>query len=145
MKRRTIIAPEATKTKKAEMIQEVEDYSDIRGKVAAHKRALLSYDAKQQFLYPIERVTLDHTVIRNVKYPGADQDYPEDQHALFRFVSKYYPNAQGGPLYVDEPRNENEIYRAHERQAKMKARKLRHVVVDSDSTYEDLMMQLGEF
>src|SRR6185295_16506189 len=125
MSKRTVIAPEAKLEKKADLIQEMENHEDIHGKVAAHKRALQNYESKKQFLYPVEKITEDHLFIRNVKYPGANEDFPCEQHALFRFVSKYYPNAKGGPIYVDEPRNTVEADRAWQRHDKMRERNLR--------------------
>lgn len=109
----------------------------------SHRRALAKFDSKKQFIYPLERITQGTVVIRQVKFPGADAAYPDVTHALYRFVSSYYPYAQGGPLYVDEPKNEKEVFRAYERQKVMKKLGLRHVIIDKDTTYEDLLEQLG--
>lgn len=110
----------------------------------AHRRALAKYESKKVYLYPIERLTQGSVVIRQVKFPGADTAYPDVTQALFRFVSAYYPYAVGGPLYVDEPRNEKEVYRAYERQKVLKKLNLRHVILDKDTSYEDLLEQLGQ-
>ncbi len=118
---------------------------ETKQKIDARKRILQKFDTKDQLLYPVEKVAKDKLVIMNIKYPGADDDYPAVQHVLFRFVTKMYPNAKGGPLYVDEPRNETESHRAWERHEKMKTRKLRHVVMERDTKYYDLLEQLGEF
>lgn len=138
-----IVAPESTKVREVSL-QDSEVEAQVSDKVKAHRRALQKYESKKQLLYPIERLAQDNLVIRNVKYPGADEDYPFDQYALFRFVSKIYPNAVGGPLYVDEPKNDVEIHRAYERHEKMKKRNLRHVIVESDTTFDHLLEQLGE-
>lgn len=144
MAKRTIVGPEARVEKKAEVFEEMENHEDIRGKVAAHKRALQKYEEKTQILHPIELIAQDQLFIRNVKYSGADEDYPHEHQGLFRFVSKIYPNAKGGPLYVDEPKNPNEIHRAWDRHEKMVARNLRHVIFEKDTSYEHLLEQLGE-
>lgn len=141
MSKRTVMAPEAKYEKKVDLQEQDED---VRVKIAANKRALQTYENKKQLLYPIEKIAQDKLIILNVKYPGADEDYPHVQHALFRFVSKVFPNAVGGPLYVDEPRNPNEIHRAYDRHEKMKERNLRHVVVEKDTTFEHMLEQLGE-
>lgn len=82
-------------------------------------------------------------MIRSVKFPGADAAYPDTLDALYRFVSAYYPYAVGGPLYVDEPKNEKEVHRAYERQKVMKKLKHRYVIIEKDTCYEDLLEQLG--
>jgi hypothetical protein len=143
MSKRTVIAPEG-KIKQIELGDQVE-CSQIEDRITpAHRSALARYEVKKQYLYPIERITQDHTVVRNVKFPDADKYYPNSTQALFRFVSKFYPNAKGGPLWVDEPKNEGEIYRAYERQKVMKKIGLRHVVYEKDTSYENLLEQLGE-
>lgn len=144
--KRTIVAPEATKkaNKQTEILLEMENHQEINQKIAQNKRALQRYEVRQEFLYPVERIVQDKLCIRNVKYPGADEDYPNNQDALSRFVTMVYPNAKGGPLYVDEPIHEKQRTRAYDRQVKMKKRGLRHIVVESNSTYEDLLEQLGE-
>lgn len=126
------------------MDQEIAIQDDPNGKGARHRAALYALDKKQEYLYPVDMLAQDKLVIRNVKYPGSEFDYPDDLNALFRFVSKEYPNAKGGPLYVDEPKNVVEVHRAYERHEKMKQRNLRHVVIEHDSTLEHLLDQLGE-
>jgi hypothetical protein len=141
MSKRTIIAPESKKQRMAEIYPDSEPKET---ETAAHRRALQKYEEKQQFLYPVERIAQDKLVIRKTKFPGADEAYPDVTQSLFRFVDKFYPHAKGGPLWVDEPRNEKEIYRAYERHKVMKKLGLRHLVVEKDSTYEHLLEQLGE-
>jgi hypothetical protein len=138
-----IVAPESSKVREVSL-RDAETGHEQSDLLKAHKRALQHYENKKQLLYPLEKIAQDTLVIRNVKYPGADEDYPLEQHALFRFVSKLYPNAVGGPLYVDEPRNDVEVHRAYERHERMKLKKIRHVVVERDTSYEHLLEQLGE-
>lgn len=146
MSKRTIVAPEG-KTKRidlAESATDAETPSEFQS-MASHRRALARHDSKKQFTSIVEELVNDTSgLVLNVKFPGADEQYPDYQQALFRFVSKVYPNALGGPLYVDTPRNENEIYRAYERQKVMKQLGHRHIIVERDSTLEHLLEQLGE-
>ena len=142
MNKRTIVSPES-KTQKSTVIDgETTPQSDRMD--PSHRRALQKYETKKDFLYPVERIARDHVAIHNVKFPGADEHYPEIQNALFRFVSKVYPNAKGGPLYVDTPRNDRETYRAYERHKVMIKLGLRHIIAEKDSTYEHLLEQLEE-
>src|SRR6266404_3352595 len=111
MNKKTIVAPESNKHKQVEIHENMERTVEP----ASHRRALEKFETKQQWLYPIERIAQDKLVILKVKFPGADEAYPNVTEALFRFVTRVYPNAKGGPLYVDEPVNEKEVYRAYER------------------------------
>ncbi len=135
-----LVAPESKK--KIVDLEEKESMPDLM--TPAHRNALRKWDEKQEFLYPLERITQSKLCFRKEKFPGADDVYPEPHQALYRFVSKFYPNAVGGPLYVDEPQNELEIHRAYERQKVMKKLKLRYLIVEKDSTYDMLLEQLGE-
>lgn len=147
MSKRTIVAPES-KTKKIEVEQSTELQAETPleyAKLAAHRRALAKYDQKRQVTSPIEELVGDTSGMEvTVKFKGADEAYPDTIHARFRYCSSYYPNAEGGPLYVDQPRNEGEIYRAYERQKVMKKLGLRHVIIERDSTLEHMLEQLGE-
>ena len=144
MSKRTITAPEAKHTKQI-LIDSEESREITTDKLtSAHRKALQRYESKKEFLYPVERIAQDHVCIMNVKFPGADEAYPEPQNALFRFVSKLFPNAKGGPLYVDQPKNDREVYRAYERHKVMAKLNLRHIISEKDSSYEDLLGQLQD-
>lgn len=146
MKNKTIVAPEG-KNKKT-VLQSVEDNDDgpfAYDRLAAHRRALQKYDSKRQFTSPVEELAGNISgMVGNVKFPGSDEIYPNDAQASMRFCSKYYPYAVGGPLYVDYAKTEIESYRAYERHRVMKKLKLRHIVVERDSTLDHLLEQLGE-
>lgn len=145
--KRTIIAPEAkAQSRRVDVYaQEEADAASIRNKLNHHKRALQNYDAKQEFLYPIERIAQSKIVERNIKFKGADEAYPRMDQFRMRFCDCYYPNAKGGSLYVDMPKNETEAHRAYERHKVMVKLGLRHVILERDTTYEHLLEQLGEF
>lgn len=147
MKQKTIIAPES-KTKKLQIqdSEETENQGPLAyQRLAQHRRLLQKYESKRQFTSPVEELAQNISgVIGNVKFPGADEAFPQDNQALFRFCSKVYPYAHGGPLYVDYPKNEVEIYRAYERAKVMKKLKIRHLVIERDTTLENMLEQLGE-
>ncbi len=142
MNKRTIVAPESKTQKMVEVSEDVQPSRDIM--TASHRKALARYEYKKEFLYPVEKIAQDNVCIMNVKFPGADEAYPQVHEALFRFVSKLFPNAKGGPLYVDQPKNEKEVYRAYERHKVMIKLKLRHIIAEKDSSYEHLLEQLEE-
>lgn len=147
MSKKTIVAPESkVKTVTIEQEQDQEpDTNQAYDRLSAHRRALQKYEQKQQLTNPIEELAQNiHGVVGNVKFPGADEAFPLAHQGLLRFCSKVYPYAKGGALYVDYPKNEVESYRAWERNKVMKKLKLRHVVVEKDSSLIDLLEQLGE-
>lgn len=65
-------------------------------------------------------------------------------HNDFRFVGKYYPYAKGGPLYVDEPKDEREMIAAYQKQKVLRNLGFRFIVIENDTTYYDALEQLGE-
>lgn len=142
MTKKTIISPES-KVKRVDIIEG--ETTTQAPMTASFRRALERFDNPKQYIYPLEKITRGSVVIRQVKFPGADEAYPLVQDALYRFVSSYYPHAEGGPLYVDEPKNETEVHRAYQRQKIMRKLKHRYVIVEKDTSYEHLLEQLGEF
>lgn len=143
-----IIAPES-KEKKIELNYASEEIADdtplAYQRLAAHRRALQKYENKKQFTNPVEELAQNISgMVGNVKFPGADEIFPHETQALLRFCSKVYPYAKGGALYVDYPKNEVESYRAYERNRMMRKLKIRHIVVERDSSLIDLLEQLGE-
>lgn len=144
MSKKIIVAPESKTQKVIEVGDHIEQNLEIDRMTPSHRRALQKYETKQEFIYPLERITQSKLFIMKVKFPGSDEAYPLPTQAMFRFVSKFYPYAAGGALYVDEPVNELEIHRAYERQKVMKRLHLRYLIVERDSTYDMLLEQLGE-
>ena len=142
MNKKTFISPES-KVKRVDIVEgEIPTEAPMK---PSFRRALEKFDHPREFIYPLEKITRGSVVIRQVKFPGADEAYPLVQDALCRFVSSYYPYAEGGPLYVDEPKNPTEVDRAYRRQKIMRKLKHRYVIVEKDTTYEHLLEQLGEF
>ena len=142
MNKKTIVAHESKVKLRVDVIEGEAAPQGVE--TPSFRRALQKFDNPKQYIYPLERITQGSVVIRNVKFPGADEAYPLVQDALYRFVSSYYPYALGGPLYVDEPKNEKEIDRAYKRQKVMRSLKHRYVIVEKDTNYEHLLQQLGE-
>jgi hypothetical protein len=96
-----------------------------------------------------ERVAKHHLYYLNHKIPDAEKHFPVDIYS--RFVSKYFPYAEGGPLYVDEPRNDDEMFKAYEKQKVLKKMGLRSIVImraekfkDLETAFCDCLEQLGE-
>lgn len=85
-------------------------------------------------------VAQDTLCNRNWPWKNARSHFPLDP--LMRTVDKFYPNAKGGPLYVDEPETEGDAKRYEKKRAVMKVEGLRYIVVTRDMTAVDARKQL---
>lgn len=145
MKKKTIIAPEASIGEQRVDMEdgEVQTESQKDETSPAHEKALRRVGSRQEFVTLSDQLAEHPLYHRNYKYPNGWKYFP--QNSEMHQVTKYYPLAKGGPLLVDEPRTENEMVLAYEKQKVLKKSGLRHIVVEKDSTMEDLWEQLGEF
>jgi len=137
-----IIAPEA---KPQNQSVEVGDFhrNDFDEDSPAHRNALRRAELKGQFISISDQVAQSNLFFRNYKLPlkvKIPVDHPDAQ-----IVTKFYPHAKGGPLYVDEPIAAVTIDRAYLRQKILKSFGLRHIVIEKDSSLEHALEQLGEF
>jgi hypothetical protein len=140
--KKVVIAPEASK---AELrVSEVKDNQVQSGDemTPAHRTALRKAEMRQQFNTLADQIAEHCLYFRNWKFHGADQVFPKDPEA--RFVTKMYPYAKGGMLLVDEPRTEKQMLQAYERHKFFNKKKIRHIVIEADSSLYDLLEQLGE-
>lgn len=154
--KRTIHSPEAgIRTKTGEAPNHDSFHKDVNPEdTAAHKAKIAKTDlrngAKGHFASMAERVAKSPIYHLNYKIPHAEKHYPIDIES--RFVSKFFPYAQGGPLYVDEPLTENQMIKAYDKQKLLKGMGLRSIVIlnpdkfkDLETAYSDCLEQLGEF
>lgn len=79
---------------------------------------------------------------RNKKFKNADKHFPISP--LMRTTDKYFPFAEGGELYIDEPQAEHEIKDCLKKAVAMKAEKIRYAYITPDFDLEDVMEQLQE-
>jgi len=106
-------------------------------------------DLRSQFVTLAEQVAKSTVYYLNHRIPDAEKYYPIDTDS--RFVSKFFPYAVNGPLYVDEPRTEAQMLKSYEKQKLLKKLKLRSIVIELSDEYKDLhtgyfhcLEQLGE-
>ena len=77
---------------------------------------------------------------RNYKFRNAAEHFPHEP--LMRTVDKFFQVAKGGPLYVDEPIDQQEA-KLCERKAKALGKEgLRYVYITKDMTFEEAAAQL---
>lgn len=81
--------------------------------------------------------------ILNFKWEGAEKDFPYEPQ--FRHVRFYYPNAKGGPLFVDMPQLPHEIELCKRKQVLLKFRGYRYLVFSRGMSVADALEELGEW
>ncbi len=95
---------------------------------------------------PEERIGLAAQVaqntmhVRNWKYKNADKHFPYDP--LARRVDKYFQNAKGGPLYVDEPMEATDLERCKKKAKVMAIEGLRYCFIEREAKLSDVLKQL---
>lgn len=82
--------------------------------------------ARRQFKSLAERVAGDQLFYRNYYYPGSSSHFKEDH---MRCVDKYFPYAEGGGLYIDEPMLPHEEADCEKKRAAMKMLGLRYLII----------------
>lgn len=73
----------------------------------AEKRALKTVRRSSVTLSLAERIANDSFSYLNWKLPNASELFPNDWR--LRFVAKYFPFAENGPIGFDFPKNDSEI------------------------------------
>jgi hypothetical protein len=107
-----------------------------------HERAVKRCNERNSFITFSDCLAQSVDYIMNVKWDLGDVNYPNSPE--MRTVNKFYPNAKGGPLYVDEPNDEQNATRCYEKQTKMRKLGLRYVVIEKNMGLYDVQMQLEE-
>lgn len=82
----------------------------------------------------------DMFYIRNTRIPNAATHFPTDP--LKRTVDKYFGDAKGGPLYIDEPVTESDIEICKEKAAAMAKEGVRYAYIAPDMELKDVLAQL---
>lgn len=142
-KKRHIVAPEASVGYR-EHHEQIEDHLPPPQDETspAHERALKRVDLAKVFVTVSDQIAESKIFYRNWKWPKCYEVFPNSLHAAKRFVTKYYPNAVGGPLYVDEPRTPKEKQDALEKQKILRKQGIRHIIVDGETDYFKALEQL---
>jgi hypothetical protein len=137
-----IIAPQASlETRKVE-IKEHGNKKENKEDQKNSKEVINRCELRQKFTNLADQLAQSHYTCRNCKFPGSEQIYTDPLQSSMKFVTKFYANAKGGPLYVDEPMTEKQMLEAYERHKVMLKLNLRHIVIEKDSTLEDLYEDL---
>lgn len=93
---------------------------------------------RHEFTSIAEQIAESHIAVGNYRIPSDKKLFPLDQDAAKRFVSRFFPYAKGGALFVDEPANEHELQFAEKRQKFLHGLGHRHVIVPRTTSPETL-------
>ena len=86
------------------------------------------------------RIAGDVLHYRNYRWPGAFRSFPDDPE--MRMVDKFFPYAECGALFVDEPMTERGKRRCEEKRAAMRDEGNLYLVIPPDMREEDAVSQL---
>ena len=89
-----------------------------------------------------DKLAGDREIRKNKIIDAIRVQYPDK--AYLWHIEKYYPYAEGGPLYIDEPVKEWELQECAEKVPLMKKLGLRYVVLKPHMTMFEALEQLGE-
>ena len=105
---------------------------------------LARFDARQNLRSRAERLAGDHLCVMNWRFPEAADHFPVEP--WMRSVTKYFRDAVGGPLAIDEPEAGYQLDRARIREPIL--RKLgkkygfRYVILEPNKHESDDIMEL---
>lgn len=153
MSRRRIIAPQAAQENRNVILGEPQAPRDLDS--PEHRRALQRLEDRQKFVTIADQIARETLFLRNYRWPGSTVRFPDDIDANMRFVTKYYPHAEGGPLFVDEPSTFREVIDSYKKQKILKELGFRCIIVEHQhytpegnivqaSTLTDVLEQLED-
>lgn len=122
--------------------QDTTEASETKNDSILHQRKIKKVDDRKKFKDLGDKLAQSTIYFRNRSWPNA-KDY-FDEMTDYCYVDKYYPYAEGGGLWVDEPRDEIEKKMDYEKHEVMRKLGLRHVVIEENSRLDELLMELGE-
>lgn len=83
--------------------------------------------ARQDLKSISERIAGDSLFYKNYYYPGGREFFADDKGLLT--VDRYFPYAEGGPLYVDQPMFEYQEQECARKAVAFKTLKLRYLII----------------
>lgn len=84
----------------------------------------------------------DFMYVRNTRIPNAVKNYPYTPH--MRTVTKFFKEAEGGPLYIDEPTSDREVQECKHKALIMAKEGVRYCYIAKDMELSQVMAQLEE-
>jgi hypothetical protein len=65
-----------------------------------------------------------------------------DARQWFYYVDRYYPHAEGGPMFIDDPKTEEEINRCKEKAIALLSEGKRYVYILRKQSVDEILSQL---
>jgi len=104
---------------------------------------ILAISERRNGLFSVAEKIANHKFhYRNWYFPNGITVFPMDKEC--RYVDKYFPYAEHGPLLVDEPKDDRDLSRCKEKAKALKIMGLRYVYVSYQMSVADAVEQLGE-
>ena len=90
-----------------------------------------------------DKIAGDTFYYLNYYYAGGKEKYPHDHQEHMRRVSRFYPNAIGGAILMDEMRYPGDAADFAEKAKIMKQFGFRYVIIDRSKKESDILEQLA--
>lgn len=107
---------------------------------------LTKFEARQELRSRAERLAGTRLCVMNWKFPEALESFPTEP--WLRTVTKYFRDAEGGLLAIDEPELPYQVERCKKREPILRkiAKKygFRYVILDPNKTEADDILELGK-
>jgi hypothetical protein len=88
-----------------------------------------------------DRLAGDSLCYKSWIYEGARERFPDNPE--LRWVDRYYPYAEGGPLAMDTPVNEQDWKRARDKEKAVRGSGLRFYIVDTKKSLEQMIDEIS--
>ena len=88
-----------------------------------------------------DKLTGDKLCSINWYYPGGREAFPYKPDC--RYVSRYYPNAKGGPLAIDTPNTPEELELSKLKVPHLEKAGVQFYIIDKKKTLEEMLFELG--
>lgn len=110
--------------------------------VPVEKSATTSHRFREvQFLSLAEKIANDQLYYRNYYYPGGRESFPE--HKQLQCVDKYFPYAEGGPLFIDEVSRTDDVKMIEAKEKRMQTLGHRYVAILPGMTELDIRERIS--
>lgn len=107
-----------------------------------HERRLAKLEMKEKLRSRADLLANDFEFYRNRQIPCLNELYPSMPWKWS--VDLFYPNAEGGPLWVDEPNSNEECNALRVREKFLRERGFRYVILDPLKTSVDDEVELSK-
>lgn len=126
----------------AEFSIENEEKKEAAEKASASERKIQAIAKQSRALQTVpEQIAQDKLCYRNHIWPGAKNSFPF--HPKLQTVDKYFPYADGGPLFVDELQHTDDKTKFDSKKEAMKTLGHRYLVMTPGMTFHEALEELA--